>query len=131
MYDSVSFYYIAFAIIEGPPDHPSWINYALDSHPFSCLFFHFFFLNGICSLNRYLFTRVVKFQNFHRLPQGRMSQSRWWGQKDAMSTIPWMGTFSSTRNKSVIYHFISSFKRRQGTSTLYSLLSMFVKATQL
>ena len=97
----------------------------------SLVYFFNFFLNGICSLNRYLFTRVVKFQNFHRSPQGRMSQSRWLGQKDAMSAIPWMGIFSSTRNKSVIYNFISSFKIRQGTSTLYSLLSMFVQATQL
>lgn len=76
MYDSISFYYLAFAVMDLltiPHESTMLLILILSLVYFlTC----FFFKNGICSLNRDLFTRIIKFQNFHKYPQSRMFQSR-------------------------------------------------------
>ena len=77
MYDSISFYYIAFAVMDilTIPHESTMLLILILSlvYFFTCFFF---FFNGIGSLNRDLFTRIIKFQNFHKSPQSRMFQSR-------------------------------------------------------
>lgn len=120
-----SFQYTAFAVT-GFPDHPSlyFVTMLLVPTHF-CLFF-FFFLRGLHSLNRDLFTRIIKFQYFPRLSQSTMFPSGWLGQRDVLSDSLWLGIVSSTRSKPVIYHLTTSLEIRQSTSTIYFLPFIFL-----